>query len=66
MAPSHETSLQANMPLPFSTPVKIIMGAFTLLARKQVHEQGNLDLDEELMEEDQPSDIPETLVDTFT
>ena len=65
MAPSCRTSLQANMPLPFSTPVKIITDVFILLARKQACEQGNLDSDEELMEEDKSLNIPKTLVDTF-
>ena len=72
MAPSHETSLQANMPLPFSTPVKIIMDAFTMLARKRAKElrleqDQNSDSEDEMMDgSDDIVDIPETLVDTFT
>ena len=71
MAPSHETSLQANMPLPFSTPVKIIMDAFTILARKRAKElrleqDQNSDSEDEMMDgSDDIVDIPETLVDTF-
>ena len=65
MAPSRETSLQANMPLPFSTPVKIITDAFTMLARKRAKENQNSDSDDEVMEDDEPVNIPETLIDTF-
>jgi hypothetical protein len=65
MAPSRETSLQANMPLPFSTPVKIITDAFTMLARKWAQEHQNPDSDNEVMDDDKPVNIPETLVDTF-
>ena len=69
MAPSRETSLQANMPLPFSTPVKIITDAFTMLARKrakELKEDQNSDSEDEMMDDDEPVNIPETLVDTFT
>jgi hypothetical protein len=65
MAPSCETSLQANMPLPFLTPVKIITDAFTMLTRKQAQEHENPDSDDEVINDDEPVNIPETLVDTF-
>lgn len=69
MAPSCETSLQANMPLPFLTHVRIITDAFTMLVRKrakELKEDQNSDSEDEMMDNDEFLNIPETLVKTFT
>ena len=69
MAPSRETSLQANMPLPFLTHVRIITYAFTMLERKrakELKEDQNSDSEDKMMDDDKPVNILETLVETFT